>query len=258
MTRTQGETVTAPKSQPQNPPPMDGVKTVEIKVTIRPDEELKAIRALALHENSAQVRDIYFYDTPKLKLYKAGLVLRARRVDDAKDDSTVKFRPVEMGMITKRWRRLQGFKMEADCVGKKEICSASLTVPQDRAEIDKVAKGTRSIRQLFSQEQEDFIKKFYREINFDELCALGPIGVLRWQSEQEKFPYELTVEEWRLPDCEVLVEVSIKTPLEAKARACKDFDKYLRGLGLDPKGAQETKTRTAMKYFAKAGRKGNQ
>lgn len=43
-----------------------GVDTVEIKVTIRPDQELKALRALELNEDSAEVRIIYFYDTANL------------------------------------------------------------------------------------------------------------------------------------------------------------------------------------------------
>ncbi|MFO1205091.1 MAG: hypothetical protein U1E63_05085 [Burkholderiales bacterium] len=59
-----------------------------------------------------------------------------------------------------------------------------------------------------------------------------------------------------MPDGEDLVEVSIKTPPEDAPQAEKDFDQHLRNLGLDPKGAQETKTRTALEYFANAHRKG--
>ena len=56
------------------------VAGVEIKVTIRGDQELKGIRALELNEDSAEVRVIYFYDTPSLDLFNAGVVLRARLV----------------------------------------------------------------------------------------------------------------------------------------------------------------------------------
>ena len=79
--------------------------------------------------------------------------------------------------------------------------------------------------------------------------------MLRWKLTQKGFAHELTLEEWRLPDGEDLVEVSIKTLPEDAFQAQKDFDKHLRNLGLDPKGAQETKTRTALKYFAKTYRK---
>ena len=34
----------------------------EIKVTIRPDQELRALRALELNEDTAEVRILYFYE----------------------------------------------------------------------------------------------------------------------------------------------------------------------------------------------------
>src|SRR5262249_11923266 len=85
----------------------------EIKVTIRPDQELRALRALELNEDTAEVRVLYFYDTPHLELFNAGVILRARLVKGDQDDSTVKFRPVEAGKISTEWKSLDGFKLEA-------------------------------------------------------------------------------------------------------------------------------------------------
>jgi hypothetical protein len=256
MSRPRGKARNAPKEKPQRAHNLTELDAVEIKVTIRPDQELKAERALEVNEDTAEVRIIYFYDTPKLDLYDAGLVLRARLVKGDDDDSTVKFRPVEPGKIAEAWRDVEGFKLEADCVGERVVCSASLTALQKRDEIEEVAKGKRPIDKLFSKEQERFIGEFYgREFEFGALRALGPIRVLRWKLEQEGFAHELTVEEWRLPDGDDLVEVSIKTAPEEAVRAAKEFDKHLRSLGLNPEGAQETKTRTALEYFATAQRK---
>ena len=78
-------------------PAIEGVEGVEIKVTVRPSEELRSLRALELDEDSAEVRIIYFYDTVELDLYDSGVVLRARLVKGDDDDSTVKIRPVEPG-----------------------------------------------------------------------------------------------------------------------------------------------------------------
>jgi hypothetical protein len=236
--------------------PISDMDACEIKVTIRPDQELRAERSMELDEDSADIRVIYFYDTPKLTLFDAGVALRARLVKGDDDDSTVKFRPVDAAKIPDEWKRVSGFKLEADCVGKRVVCSASLTVIQSRGEIDQVAKGERPIEKLFSIEQERFLAEFYATpLDFTKLRVMGPIRVLRWKSKHKSFPYELTTEEWRLPNGDDLVEVSIKVPPAKAIEAQKAFDVHLRELGLDPEGAQETKTRTALNYFASTLRK---
>src|SRR5215469_8057588 len=173
---------------------------VEIKVTIRPDQELRAERAMEVNEDTAEVRVLYSYDTPDLHLFNAGVALRARLVKGDADDSTVKFRPVEATRISRDWEQLEGFKLEADCVGDRVVCSASLSTVQQRGEIDDVAKGKRSIDQLLSKDQERFLSEFYNgPVDFRRLRVMGPIRVLRWKLRHKNFPRELTLEEWRLP-----------------------------------------------------------
>ena len=231
---------------------MTAMDAVEIKVTIRPDQELRAERAMEVNEDTAEVRVLYFYDTPDLHLFNAGVALRARLVKGDSDDSTVKFRPVEAARISRDWEQIEGFKLEADCVGDRVVCSASLSAVQQRGEIDDVAKGKRSIDKLFSKDQERFLSEFYKgPVDFGRLRVMGPIRVLRWKLRHKNVPHELTLEEWRLPNGEDLVEVSIRLPPRKAPQAQKEFDKHLREFGLDPKGAQETKTRTALEYFAK-------
>ena len=226
---------------------MAGMDAVEIKVTIRPDQELRAERAMQVNEDTADIRLVYFYDTPDLDLLKAGIVLRARLVKGDADDSTVKFRPVGATALLKDWQRLEGFKLEADCVGDHIVCSASLTEIQQRDEIDEVAKGKRAIDKLFSKQQERFLSEFHNgPVDFGKLCVMGPIRVLRWKLKHETFPHELTVEEWRLHNGDDLVEVSIKVLPDKAAQAREAFDKHLLKLRLDPQGPQETKTRTAL------------
>jgi hypothetical protein len=255
MTRTQETKTGTAGTRDPLARALAGVEAVEIKVTIRPDQELRAERALELDADTAEVRVIYFYDTPQLDLFDAGVALRARLVKGDDDDSTVKFRPVEAAKITAEWKQTKGFKLEADRVGDRVVCSASLTVRQKRDQIDEVVDGRLPIEKLFSKDQERFLGDFHHgPVDFGKLRVLGPIRVLRWKLKHKGFAHELTIEEWRLPDGEDLVEVSIKTTPEAASQARQDFEEHLRKLGLDPDGAQETKTRTALQYFAKACR----
>jgi len=201
---------------------MERVDSVEIKVTVRPDQELQAERAMRVSEDAADASLVFFYDTPMLKLFKAGVVLRARLHKGRADDSTVKFRPVAAASVPQSWQQCKGFKLEADWVGNRAVSSASLTTLQQRGEIDEVAEGKRGIDKLFSSDQERFLTEFHKHpVEFGELRVLGSVQVLRWKVELKTFPHELTLEEWRLPNGEDLVEVSIKTYPNEASRARK-------------------------------------
>jgi hypothetical protein len=231
------------------------MRAVEIKVTVRPDQELRAERAMQVDEDSADVRVVYFYDTPDLDLFDQGVALRARLVKGDAEDSTVKFRPAEKSLISEAWQELEGFKLEADWVGDNVVCSASLTQPQQSDRILAVAEGKRGIDKLFSKDQERFLTEFAKHpIDIGSLCVMGPIRVLRWKLRHGGFAHQLCVEEWRLPDGDDLVEISIKAPPEGALQARRAFDNHLLTLGLDARGAQQTKTRTALEYFAKTYR----
>jgi hypothetical protein len=163
----------------------------------------------------------------------------------------VKIRPVDPGKIGEDWKKRPGFKLEADAVGEKVVRSASLSAKQKAGEIRDVAIGRRDLKKLFSLDQESFLAAYApMKFDFSKLKPLGPVQVLRWRFDQDEVPYDLTAEEWRLPDGKDLLEVSIKVEREEAAWAREIFETFLRGLGLDTEGAQETKTRVALEYFA--------
>lgn len=112
---------------------------------------------------------------------------------------------MKTALVPESWQQLRGFKLEVDWVGNHAVCSASLTAPQQRGEIDEVAEGKRGIEKLFSSDQERFLSEFYKHpVKFAELRVFGPVRVLRWKPELKTFPHELTLEEWRLPNGEDL------------------------------------------------------
>ncbi len=115
-----------------------------------------------------------------------------------------------------------------------------------------MSEGKRPIEKLFSKDQTRFIAELHSTpVDFSKLKVLGPIRVLRWQTKHKKFPYDLTSEEWRLPDGTDLLETSIKVPPGDAEEAGRRFAAHLQEIGLDPEGAQETKTRTALEFFVR-------
>lgn len=244
---------------PRHPEPKDGVtrlttgvEAVELKVTVSEQKERAAADAFELNPKKAERRRIYFFDSNALALFKQGVVLRAREVKGGRDDSTVKIRPVDPKDVADTWRRLAGFKLEADGIGTRLIRSASLSVEQGGGEIGAVEQKLRPIKKLFSDEQEAFLAEMSRvAVDFDALRVLGPVEALRWKVAHEGLPYPITAEEWRLPDRRDLLEVSIKVPAAQSVAAAGAFDSFLKGLRLKPQGGQETKTRIALEFFVK-------
>ena len=225
---------------------IEGADKVEIKITVVRNDEQRASEALEISR-----RDIYFFDTPELTLSKAGLVLRARAIEDDDHDAVVKIRPVDPGKVDDKWQETGGFKLEADTVGDKVVMSASLKAKQKKGAIEKVANGEHALSELFSKKQKAFLAEFYDDpVDLDDLAVLGPVRALRADIDRPGMAYELTAEYWTLPDDSHLLELSIKCPPQEAVVAREVFAAFLAGHGLDPNGAQATKTKLAMTSLA--------
>ncbi len=226
------------------------IGAIEIKITARARDEDAVRDALDSADIEAERREIYFFDTQELALFDSGVVLRARLVQDDTDDSTVKLRPVVPEELASSWTDLDGFEVELDAVGDDAICSAKLTVGQDRGEIRQVAAGVRPMRKLFSGTQEKLIEEHApAEIAWEDLAVLGPVDVRKWEVQPKGFNYEVTIEEWVLPDDSDLVELSVKADPADAAKANDAFIELLRQRGIDTDGDAQTKTRAALRYF---------
>ena len=128
-----------------------GAEAIEIKATI-PDNQIEnALIRFNLTLDNDEERYIYFFDTPTLDLLKAGIIARARRVVGGDHDSTVKFRPVEPEDVSDKWRKANGFKIEADASEKGVVKSASFTMPVAKGLIKGVVEGEKSIEKLFTK-----------------------------------------------------------------------------------------------------------
>ena len=71
-----------------------GADSVELKLTVPVSDRSQGAAALGVDPLDAQIRQVYFFDTPDLALNQRGLVVRARRVQQKGDDTVVKLRPV--------------------------------------------------------------------------------------------------------------------------------------------------------------------
>ena len=59
-----------------------GAHKVEIKITVPDEDEQRAYEALEIARRDAARRQIYFFDTPELSLYEAGVVPRTVPIEN--------------------------------------------------------------------------------------------------------------------------------------------------------------------------------
>ena len=234
-----------------------GVDAIEIKVTI-PDSQIDtALSRYNLTIDNDEERYIYFFDTPGLDLFKAGMFARARRIVGDEDDSTVKFRPVVPYEVPTSWRKFAGFKLEADASETDLVKSASLTMPVEKGLINQVVAGKKGIGKLFTQGQEAFLDSIGKQhVDYDSLSVLGPLQAHRWKFEDPACPWGMTAELWKRADGARLMEISIKSPVIQAAVAIAGFMAFLAEVGAERDLQQQTKTRWALQYYADLLRRG--
>ncbi len=84
---------------------IEGADSVELKLTVPESNQRSAVRSLGMDPLEAEIRQVFFFDTPDLALDRVGVVVRARRVQRQGDDTVVKLRPVVPGELPSRCAR---------------------------------------------------------------------------------------------------------------------------------------------------------
>ena len=229
----------------------DDSDSVELKLTVPEADQRSAVRALGMDPLNAQIRQVFFFDTPELALYEAGVVARARRVQKKGDDSVVKLRPVVPSELPDHVRLSPNMVVEVDAMPGGFVCSASLKRTLGTTDVWACTTGDRKQRKLFSKEQRGFFAEHAPEgINLDDLTILGPIFVLKLKLSPSGFDRRLVAEMWMYPDNTRILELSTKcAPAEALDVAAR-AKMFLMDQGVVLTGEQQTKTRTALEYYA--------
>ena len=104
---------------------IEGADSVELKLTVPESSQRSIVRALNLDPLDAQIRQVFFFDTPDLALNKVGVVARARRVQGKGDDSVIKLRPVVPADLPAELRASSDMVVEVDAMPGGYVCSAS-------------------------------------------------------------------------------------------------------------------------------------
>ena len=228
-----------------------GSDTVELKLTVPASEQRAAIRGLGLDPLDAQIRQVVFFDTPDLMLDRAGVVLRARRIQGRMGDSVIKLRPLDPAEVGGSVRGLSGFGVEVDAIPGGFVCSGRLKCDADSDAIRQVLLGERPLRKLYTKEQRALYKAHAPAgLELDDLAVLGPIFVLKLKWQPRDYARKMVAEMWLYPEGARIFELSTKCLPSEAFQVAAEARVFLAEHGIGLSGEQQTKTRTALEFFA--------
>src|SRR6476660_668026 len=188
---------------------LKGADSVELKLTVPEPHQRSTVAALELDPLEAQIRQVFFFETPELALQERGIVVRARRIQGKGGDSIVKLRPVVPNELPEELRRSGAFRVEVDALPGGFVCSGTLKGSPAAAEVLRAARGDVALRKLFSKEQRQLYSNHAPEgIALDDLAVLGPIFVLKLRLFPPELRRRLVAEMWIYPDGSRILELS--------------------------------------------------
>ena len=230
-----------------------GASSVELKLSVPLTGQYATVKSIGLDPVEAQPRQAFFFDTPDLALNRAGIVVRARRIQGGDADTVIKLRPVDPSTIDPDLRRSAAFKIEVDAMPGGYVCSASLKGVCTGEEVLDVSLGELPLRKLFSKEQRAFYDAHAPAgITMDKLVILGPTFLLKvkHQPKAKEFDRPIIVELWLYPDGARVMEISTKCLPNEAFQVAADFKSYLASHGIVLGADQSAKTRTSLEYFS--------
>lgn len=215
---------------------------VEIKAVIAPGRSKQVIAALGADPRTAERRQVYFLDTPDLKLYRRGIVVRIRKLGSHDADVVVKLRRGKPFELAARHRRFPNLTMEVDALPTSVLWSAAITRGVRRGVVRGIVAGRRSVTSLLSREQRSLLGAVAGGIELDRVAVLGRVAVLKARTELLGCGDRPAVEIWRYADGSRLLEVSAKC---SPRRACRVAAATVRALtdrGVALAHVQQSKT----------------
>jgi hypothetical protein len=226
------------------------VDSVELKLTIPATAHRATIQGLPLDPVEAEPRQVYFFDTPDLNLNKAGVVVRARRIQGGRADTVVKLRPVVPEKLPAKLRRLPAFGVELDALPSGFACSGSLKGGSTGDRVRAAVDGRIPLRKIFSKEQRGFYEQSAPAgIALDSLLVLGPTFALKSRFLVKKLGRKVVAEVWLYPDGSRILELSTKCVPREAFQVAAEFRAYLAKRAIEISGMQETKTKAALEFF---------
>ncbi|WP_028933932.1 hypothetical protein [Pseudonocardia spinosispora] len=211
------------------------VDRVELKVLLDADSA-DVMSALGVRPRSVRRRWVYYLDNPDGTLRDLGIIIRVRLTQHRKAELVTKLRRADPCALPVS--RLPHLALELDALPHRTQWCAAVRRP---LKLGSFADGTGRLDTL-SAEQRLFLTHLTPDATaFEQLSPHGSASVLRVCGAAAGLP-KLTVEDWRFPNGDQVVELSLKCAPRQAPRSAARLRRFLRMSRLRTHRSQRTKT----------------
>ena len=225
--------------------------SVELKLTV-PDEDQPVGRcALGVDPLDAADPPGLLLRHARPEAHRAGVVVRARRVQGARDDTVVKLRPVvpdscRRSCAVARTSRSRSTRCPAATSARRRS-RASRRPARSRGTLGRASRCASCSRRRSERSSPSTRPRASSSTTWR--CS-GRSSCSSSRCCREGLDRQLVVELWLYPDGSRILELSTKClPADWFETTTQSRD-YVEGLGISLTGAQAAKTRRALEYFA--------
>lgn len=132
------------------------------------------------------------------------------------------------------------------------MCSGSLKGRTTGEEVSAAIGGVVPIRKIFTKSQRAFYKAHAPAgLMLDSLVPLGPTFILKSVFTPKELGRPLVGEMWLYQDGSRILELSTKCQPGEAFQVAAELRAYLSEIGVPLTGEQQTKTTTALQFFAR-------
>jgi hypothetical protein len=214
---------------------------VEVKVLISDEHWVKLKERIPANVED-KMREVWFFETPKLSLKQQEVVLRVRvNRKKNKAESTAKWRRWVSPYVPVRdaWEQLSGFKAEIDASLTDGVPAWSIT-EEDLEEnlFQAMVAEEKRVLEFFNKHQRLLVESAWPLLPWDELKAWGPITSVKWE-----LPESVTIERWTVGK-ESVIEVSLRGQYQDVALG--EIRKWLSADGIEAEALEGGKTAWAL------------
>ena len=229
---------------------MKGADSIELKLTLPEHSYRSTTTALGVDPLDAQIRQVFFFDTPDLVSTS-----RCRRQGATRAGSR---RRLGGQAAPGRPRRVAGPVAQAARVRRRgrraprRVRVLGVAQGTPTADVGSHDRGGQTTAAQGVLQGPTVVLRRTRAgpVDFDELAVLGPIFVLKLELAPRTFGRRIVGEMWLYPDGSRLVELSTKCLPGEGLDVAEQLLGFLASKDISTEGEQQTKTKIALEFFS--------